>query len=127
MGSAAMRSPADRFLLTLASSGKRGPPMEAVSLIVMEPGSDWPGHVQNSENVVTVGHHQDGLLQRTRQRVDSIQRRGQTVRVAVLACNVAADVASVTSRKALAYELLNVVAAAHFGRLVLSVADRAPI
>jgi hypothetical protein len=106
---------------------KAGPSMEAVSLIVMEPGSDWPGHVRNSENVVTIGHHQEGgLLQRTLQRVDSIQRRGQTVRVAVLACSVVTDAALLTSRTALAHELLRVVAAAPFGRLVLSVAERAP-
>jgi hypothetical protein len=102
--------------------------MDVVSLIVMEAGSDWPGHVRDSENVVTVGHHDgEGLLLRTRQRVDLLQQRGQMVRVAVLACNAATDVASVASRAALARELLRVVAAARFGRLVLSVADRAPV
>jgi hypothetical protein len=102
--------------------------MDVVSLIVMEAGSDWPGHVRNSENIVTVGDHDgEGLLMRTRQRVTSLRQRGQTVRVAVLACNAATDIASVASRAALARELLEVVAAAHFGRLVLSVGDRAPM
>ena len=101
--------------------------MGMVSLIVMEPGSEWPGHVRDSENVVAVGHPEEALLQRTRQRLDSLHRHGDHVRVAVLACNGATDLASVASRTEVAQELLNAVAAASFGRLVLSAAERASI
>jgi hypothetical protein len=101
--------------------------MDVVSVIVMEPGSAWPGHVIGSENLVTVGHYDEaGLLSRTRQKLDLLQRRGQRVRVAVLSCNAAMDVASVAGRVDLARALLGAVAYAHFGRLVLA-ADRPPM
>jgi hypothetical protein len=99
--------------------------MGVVSLIVMEPGSAWPGHVGNSENVVALGEQGEGLLPRIRQKLDSLRRRGEKVRVAVLACSEATDVASVARRAELAHELLAVVAAVGFGRLILSAADRA--
>jgi hypothetical protein len=99
--------------------------MGLVSLIVMEPGSAWPGHVGDSENVVTVSEHEDGMLQRIRQRIALLRRRGEHVRVAVLACNEATDVASVARRTAVAHELLSAVAAVGFGRLVLTAAERA--
>jgi hypothetical protein len=100
--------------------------MGVVSLIVMEPGSAWPGHVGNSENVVVTGRpHEEGLLQRIRQRVDSLRRRGEHVKVAVLACNEAADAASLACRAEVAHELLLAVTAVDFGRLVLTAAERA--
>jgi|HubBroStandDraft_1064217.scaffolds.fasta_scaffold188942_2 hypothetical protein len=99
--------------------------MGVVSLIVMEPGSAWPGHVGDSENVVAVGEQEEGLLHRIRQKLDSLRRRGEQVRVAVLACNEATDVASAARRAELAHELLSVVAAVGFGRLILSAAERA--
>jgi hypothetical protein len=40
--------------------------MSVISLIVMEPGSDWPGHVGDSDNVVAGGFDAGGLVQRTR-------------------------------------------------------------
>jgi glutamate racemase len=93
----------------------------------MEPGSAWPGHVGDSENVVTVVEREEGLLQRIRERLDSLRRRGEHVRIAVLACNEATDVASVARRAELAQELLAAVASAGFGRLVLTAAERASI
>jgi hypothetical protein len=100
--------------------------MGIVSLIVMEPGSAWPGHVGDSENVVEVGeHHDEALLQRIRQRLDSLRLKGDRVRVAVLACNGATDGASLARRAEIAHELLSAVAAVGFGRLVLDVATRA--
>ena len=99
--------------------------MRLVSLIVMEPGSAWPGHVGDSENVVTVIEREEGLLQRIRERLDSLRRRGEHVRIAVLACSEATDVASVARRAELAHELLLAVAVAGFGRLVLTAAERA--
>jgi hypothetical protein len=99
--------------------------MAVVTLIVMEPGSEWPGHVGESEDVVAVGSDgEQSLLERTRSELDSIRLRGQRVRVALLACNEATDTASVTSRAEVAHELLTTVAAAGFGRLVLTASDR---
>ncbi len=99
--------------------------MGVVSLIVMEPGSAWPGHIGDSENVVTVSEPEEGILLRIHQRLALLRRRGEHVRVAVLACNEATDVASVARRTALAHELLGAVAAVTFGRLVLTAAERA--
>jgi hypothetical protein len=99
--------------------------MSLVSLIVMEPGSAWPGHVGDSENVVAVGEREEGLVPRIRRMLDAIRKRGEQVRVAVLACNEATDAASAARRAELARELLAAVAAVGFGRLVLSAADRA--
>jgi hypothetical protein len=91
----------------------------------MEPGSQWPGHVRDSENVVAASHGDEGLLHRTRRTLALLRQRGQHVRVAVLACSDSVDVASVTRRTQLAYELLAAVTAAGFGRLVLSTAEQA--
>lgn len=99
--------------------------MRVVSLIVMEPGSQWPGHVRNSENIVAIGHDDERLVERTQQTLASLRLRGQQVGVAVLACNEATDDASVACRAQLAQELLTAVAATRFGRLVLIAAERA--
>jgi hypothetical protein len=99
--------------------------MSVVSLIVMEPGSAWPGHVGDSENVVAVGEREDGMLQRIRAILDAIRRRGEQVRVAVLSCNEATDVVSAARRSELAHELLAAVAAVGFGRLVLAAEEHA--
>ena len=99
--------------------------MGKVSLIVVEQGSEWPGHVGDCENVVAVGYDKEGLVQRTRQGLDLLQRRGHYLRVAVLACNEATDLASVARRAEVAHELLTAVTAVGFGRLLLSASDRA--
>jgi hypothetical protein len=99
--------------------------MGVVSLIVMEPGSAWPGHVGDTENVVAVGPGTEGLLDRTRHVVDSVRVRNERVRVAVLACNDATDGASSGRRAEVAHELLGAVAAAPRGRLVLCATERA--
>jgi len=62
---------------------------------------------------------------RTQRTLAALHQRGQHVRVAVLACSDATDVASVACRAQLAHELLSAVTAAGFGRLVLSSAERA--
>jgi hypothetical protein len=100
--------------------------MDMVSLIVMEPGSEWPGHVGESENVVELGEGEESLLPRIRHRLDTLRLKGARVRVAVLACNEATDAASLARRADLAHELLVNVAAVGFGRLVLSTAAHAP-
>jgi hypothetical protein len=101
--------------------------MGVVSLIVMEPGSQWPGHVRDSENIVAASHLGEGLLQRTRRTLAGLLQRDQHVRVAVLACSEATDVASLACRAQLARELLDAVAATGFGRLVLCSADHASL
>lgn len=101
--------------------------MGVVSLIVMEPGSEWPGHVRDSENVVEASHRSESLLQRTQRTLAALRQRGQHVRVAVLACSDATDVASAACRARLARELLSAVTTASFGRLVLSSAERASV
>ena len=98
--------------------------MQVVSLIVMEPGSAWPGHVGDVENVVAVGPATEGLLDRTRHVVDSVRGRHERVRVAVLACNDATDVATSGRRAEVAHELLSAVATAPRGHLVL---PRSPV
>jgi len=93
--------------------------MSIVSLIVMEPGSSWPGHVGNTENVVAAGTDEEGLLPRTEHMVEALLGRHQAVRVAVLACNDATDAASAGRRAEIARVLLHAVASSAFGRLVL--------
>lgn len=99
--------------------------MGVVSLIVMEPGSRWPGHVRDSENIVAASHVGEGLLQRTQRTLEGLLQRGQHVRVAVLACSDATDAVTLACRAQLARELLAAVAATGYGRLVLSSAEHA--
>jgi hypothetical protein len=76
--------------------------MAVVTLIVMEPGSEWPGHVGDSESVVAVANAEEGLLEKTRRKLDSMRQQDQHVRVAVLACNQEGDDSSVSRRAELA-------------------------
>jgi len=99
--------------------------MSAVTLIVMEPGSEWPGHIGGSEDLVVLGSQTDGLHDKTRQRVELLRQRGERVRVGVLACSDALDATSVTRRSDVARELLGALPADGFGRLVLSTAQHA--
>lgn len=101
--------------------------MRVVSLIVMEAGSRWPGHVRDSENIIAAGHEAGSLLERTRRTLALLDHRGQTVRVAVLACSVAVDATSVIHRAHVARALLDAVVAANSGRLVLSSVEGAPL
>jgi hypothetical protein len=93
--------------------------MTCVSLVVMEPGSEWPGHVGESETLVALRSEQD-MLRCTRERVASLHRAHEEVRVAVLACNGATDEATLHRRASLAQELLACVSRAWRGRLVLT-------
>jgi hypothetical protein len=102
--------------------------MGNVSLIVMEQGGAWPGRVVESEDVVAVHDDKEVLLQRTLQKVESFRRRGQHLRLAVLACNSETNHhASIAHRAELADELLRAVAAVGFGRLLLSTASTASV
>jgi hypothetical protein len=101
--------------------------MGFVSFIVMEPGSQWPGHVGSAENLVVVGVREDNeeLPLVVRAKLDTVRRRGESVRVGVLACNGATDETSKSRRVRVARELLAAVACAGFGRLVLTTGSRA--
>jgi hypothetical protein len=99
--------------------------MGLVSLIVMEPGSPWPGPIADSDHVVALGHDTDALLERTRHLVEALRGRREQVQVAVLACNDATDVASSGRRAEIAHELLGAVTPVAMGRLILRGADRA--
>lgn len=94
--------------------------MGVVALIVMEPGSDWPGHVGNSDNVVAAGAGDEPLLPRTRFLAEALRQRCENLRVAVLACNGATDARSADRRADVARELMRAVAPVTLGRLVLS-------
>ena len=98
--------------------------MGVVSLIVMEPGSDWPGHVGDTENIVAAGSGGTALLERTRRTVDLLRMRGQCVRVAVLACCEQAGLESARCRAEIATQLLIAIAPAALGRLFLCTGDR---
>jgi hypothetical protein len=94
--------------------------MGSVSLIVMEHGAAWPGRVGDHENLVAVRDDGEVLLQRTLEKLESLQRRGQHLRIAALACNAETDGAPVAHRARLAHELLRAVAAVGFGRLLMT-------
>jgi hypothetical protein len=100
-------------------SPQRRTSVDLVSLVVMEKGSEWPGHVGGSDDLVAVGAD-ERLLDRTRRRLELLQGRGQRVRVAVLACSEATDLESTDRRAEVARELLAAVATDPFGRIVLS-------
>jgi hypothetical protein len=99
--------------------------MALVTLIVMEPGSEWPGQVGDVGDIMAIGNDEEGLGQRTQHRLALLEERGRRVRVAVLACNEATDPASVARRAEVAEALLTVVASVGSGRLVLSGPNRA--
>jgi hypothetical protein len=98
--------------------------MAVVALIVMESGSEWPGHVGDSENIVAVGQDGEGLLEKTRSKLESMRQQGQQIRVAVLACNQEDDPFSVSRRAEVAHELFASVTVTGFGRLLLTASDR---
>ena len=97
------------------------------TLIVMEPGGAWPGHVGGTEDTVVVSYGHDALLKRTCQKLDALRQAGQQVRLAVLACNEAMDYEAVKRRSEVACELLAAVSETGFGRLILSSGDAAPM
>jgi hypothetical protein len=94
--------------------------LNKVSLVIMEPGSDWPGHVGTTEELVAFAHDDDELLARTQERLATLRSSGRSIWLAVLACNVATGQVVRERRAALARALLSAVAPACFGRLVLS-------
>jgi hypothetical protein len=99
----------------------------SVSLIVMEHGAAWPGRVGQNESLVAVYDEREVLLPRTLQKLESLRRKRQHLRVAVLACNAETESASVARRAAVAHLLLGAVAGGGFGRLLLSTGNGASL
>ncbi len=93
--------------------------MTGVALVVMEPGSEWPGHIGVSETLVALKPGQD-TVRCTRERVAALHRQRQEVQVAVLACNDATDSVTADRRIAVGRELLAAIKRAFHGRLVLT-------
>jgi hypothetical protein len=94
--------------------------MSMVSLVVMEPGSEWPRQVGNHPNLIAFTQKGEKLLQRTQEELETLRRGQQNVRVAVLACNGDADGGVDGYRAKIARSLLASVTSTTFGRLVLS-------
>jgi hypothetical protein len=101
--------------------------MTKVSLVVMESGSAWPGHIGDSSNVVAFSQNGEKLLRRTQEKLDALRRGQQDVRVAVLACNGQTDGEADGCRAQVARTLLAAVRGTTFGRLVLSASSSASL
>jgi hypothetical protein len=114
--------------LTLAARGAAEEiDMAMVSLVVMEPGSEWPRHVGHHSNLVAFSHKGEKLLQRTREELDALRRSRQNVRVAVLACNGETSGEADSCRAQIARTLLAAVMGTTFGHLVLSAGGSAAL
>jgi hypothetical protein len=98
-----------------------------VSLVVMEPGSEWPRHFGHDSNLVAFSQKREKLLQRTQEELDILRRSQQSVRVAVLACNGDTDGEVDQYRAKIARTLLTAVMGTTFGRLVLSASGSASL
>jgi hypothetical protein len=101
--------------------------MPMVSFVVMEPGSEWPGHLGDHSNLVAFSQKDEKLLERTEAELDSLRRDQQNVRVAVLACNAEMDGGADGYREKIARTLLAAVKDTTFGRLVLSASGGASL
>jgi hypothetical protein len=98
-----------------------------VSLIVLEPGSEWPRHIGHHSNLIAFSHRGEKLLQRTKDELETLRRGQQNVRVAVLACNGETGGEVDGCRAQIARTLLAAVTRTTFGRLVLSAGGRASL
>jgi len=61
--------------------------MTAYSVVVIEPGSDWPGDVSYSTTLAAFCQDGEELLCRTQTKLEALADRDHCVRVPVLACN----------------------------------------
>ena len=95
------------------------------AMVVMESGSDWPGHISDSTHVVAFGHGAEDLLQRTQNKIHAIARREAGIRVAILACGAATSGTTLDHRAELARALLGAVRRTARGRLILCANSRA--
>jgi hypothetical protein len=60
--------------------------MTAATVVAMESGSEWPGHLGESTVIGLASIGREDLVQRTREKHDVLRRANQPVRVAVLTC-----------------------------------------
>src|SRR5580658_6234831 len=97
--------------------------MTTTGLVVMEPGSEWPGQVGDSTRVVAFSADGEDLHRKTQAAIETIRRRKECMRVAVLACAAASVTAQ--RRVAIARTLLTAVSLATCGRLILTVSGHA--
>jgi hypothetical protein len=98
-----------------------------VSLVVMEPGSEWPCHIGHHSNLVAFSQRGEKLLQRTKEELFTLHRGQQNVRLAVLACNGETGGEADGYRAQIARTLLAAVTRTTFGRLVLSASGGASL
>lgn len=94
------------------------------ALVVLERGSNWPAHVHRSTAgcvalVQEANEAHRELLRRTCNRVQAIERTGQSVGLAVLSCNDDTTGGGLEERVPLAWALLRAVLPADKGRLLL--------
>jgi hypothetical protein len=100
--------------------------MTSTTIVVMEPGSDWPGHIGSSTHIVAFSQGAEDLCRRTCETLDAIDRDRTNVRMAVLACNESTGGTIACDRALIARALLAAVRRTSHGRLVLSTNGRAP-
>jgi hypothetical protein len=114
--------------LTLAARGAAEEiDMAMVSLVVMEPGSEWPCHIGHHSNLVAFSQRGEKLLKRTKEELFTLHRGQQNVRLAVLACNGETGGEADGYRAQIARTLLAAVTRTTFGRLVLSASGGASL
>ncbi len=99
--------------------------MTTFSVVVMEPGSDWPGQVGDDSTLVAFCQEGDELVRRTQARLTDLADHKQCVRVAVLACNDETGDLTAGRRARLARLLLGSVIHVARGRLILSASHHA--
>ena len=99
--------------------------METTAIVVMEPGSDWPGQIGYSMNVVASCDGGEDMFRRTQEKLGALHGSKTGVRVAVLACNSATDGAALVRRAQVARALLGAVTFSTCGRLILGASERA--
>jgi hypothetical protein len=93
--------------------------MENIALVVMEAGSEWPGHIGGFAQLMAFTMD-EGANERVQQRIDDLQHAKHRVRAAVLACNRTTDRDARERRRRIASALFGAVAREAFGRLVLT-------
>ena len=93
--------------------------MVTTAVVVMEHGSEWPGHVSSSMSVLALEPDEPEAVYRTEEGLDALRRSHQRVQVAMLACNPALDTFALATRARLARVLLDSVARDVDGRLIL--------
>ena len=97
--------------------------MRTTSVVVMEPGSDWPGQIGDAMSVVA--SREGDLVRVTEEQLDALRRRKERVRVAVLACCTATGRSVAATRLYLGRILLGALRKEGHGKLLVCVSARA--